>query len=97
MLLISESAHEDHLTLPVCALLQDLGIEIQPVERKDSFALVFWEIADLYHTIPWFRSLSSEEKNQVLTILESDIRSAMIAAGFQAIEKGIEQYKTYYS
>lgn len=97
MLLLSESEYEDQLVLPVCALLKDLGLTIQSFEKNEAVAPVFWEITDFYYTSPWFQNLSSEEKLQFLAFIELEIKSAMIQAGFQAIEQGIQNYITLSS
>ena len=97
MLLLSESEHEDQLVLPVCALLQDLGLTIQPFEKNEAVAPVFWEISDFYDACPWFQNLSETEKLRFLSFIELEIKSAMITAGFQAIERGIQNYTTLSS
>lgn len=97
MLLLSESEREDQLLFPVSALLKDLGLTIQPFEKREAVAPVFWEISDFFYANPWFQNFSSEEKLQFLSFIELEIKSAMIQAGFQAIEKGIQNFRTLSS
>lgn len=92
MKLISETTQEDKIVISISALLNDLEVDIECFESSEALATVFWNVHDFLPKESKLSNLSEQERMQFFHLMEEEIRSAMIIAGYEAIEEEIRKY-----
>lgn len=92
MKIISEAQEEDHMVIAVSYLLGDIGVYAEPFERSEVIAPVFWDASDYLLDYCDAEKIPYIKRQEILLELEEDIRSAMVLAGFEAIQNGFRKY-----
>ena len=91
MKLISECAYEDQLVPGLVSLLRDLNVDACGLRRDDAIASIFWSHEDFSLELPFLKEVSREEMTAMLEDLETEIRKAMVSAGFEVIDKALRR------
>lgn len=91
MKLIAETEDENTLLCGLAALLCDLGVDVDSYTREESIAIAFWNASDCISFPDRLANLSTMKRASFLRFFEDELRQAMLAAGYLAIERALEE------
>ena len=91
MKLIAETQEESSKLNGLSALLLDLGIDVDSYENEEAIAVSFWN-AHVHMPVPERLAAMSElDRAAFLYSIEDQLRAAMLAAGYRAIEQALDR------
>lgn len=91
MKLIAETQEESSKLNGLSALLLDLGIDVDSYENEEAIAVSFWNAHDHMPVPERLAAMSELDRAAFLYSIEDQLRAAMLAAGYRAIEHALDR------
>lgn len=91
MKLIAETQEESSKLNGLSALLLDLGIDVDSYESEEAIAVSFWNAHDHMPVPERLTAMSELDRAAFLYSIEDQLRAAMLAAGYRAIEQALDR------
>lgn len=91
MKLIAETQEESSKLNGLSALLLDLGIDVDSYENEEAIAVSFWNAHDHMPVPERLAAMSELDRATFLYSIEDQLRAAMLAAGYRAIEHALDR------
>lgn len=91
MKLIAETQEESSKLNGLSALLLDLGIDVDSYENEEAIAVSFWNAHDHMPVSERLAAMSELDRATFLYSIEDQLRAAMLAAGYRAIEHALDR------
>lgn len=91
MKLIAETQEESSKLNGLSALLLDLGIDVDSYENEEAIAVFFWNAHDHMPAPERLAAMSELDRAAFLYSIEDQLRAAMLAAGYRAIERALDR------
>lgn len=91
MKLIAETREESSKLNGLSALLLDLGIDVDSYENEEAIAVAFWNAHDHMPIPERLAAMSELDRATFLYSIEDQLRAAMLAAGYRAIEHALNR------
>ena len=89
--LIAETQEESSKLNGLSALLLDLGIDVDSYESEEAIAVSFWNAHDHMPVPERLTAMSELDRAAFLYSIEDQLRAAMLAAGYRAIEQALDR------
>ena len=89
--LIAETQEESSKLNGLSALLLDLGIDVDSYENEEAIAVSFWNAHDHMPVPERLAAMSELDRATFLYSIEDQLRAAMLAAGYRAIEHALDR------
>lgn len=89
--LIAETQEESSKLNGLSALLLDLGIDVDSYENEEAIAVSFWNAHDHMPVPERLAAMSELDRAAFLYSIEDQLRAAMLAAGYRAIEQALDR------
>lgn len=89
--LIAETQEESSKLNGLSALLLDLGIDVDSYENEEAIAVSFWNAHDHMPVPERLAAMSELDRATFLYSIEDQLRAAMLAAGYRAIERALDR------
>lgn len=89
--LIAETQEESSKLNGLSALLLDLGIDVDSYENEEAIAVSFWNAHDHMPVPERLAAMSELDRATFLYSIEDQLRAAMLAAGYRAIEYALDR------
>ena len=89
--LIAETQEESSKLNGLSALLLDLGINVDSYENEEAIAVSFWNAHDHMPVPERLAAMSELDRATFLYSIEDQLRAAMLAAGYRAIEYALDR------
>lgn len=89
--LIAETHEESSKLNGLSALLLDLGIDVDSYENEEAIAVAFWNAHDHMPVPERLAAMSELDRVTFLYSIEDQLRAAMLAAGYRAIEHALDR------
>jgi len=90
MKLISENQYEDQVVAGLTALLCDLGVSADGYKKNEALAVTFLSPSDIELEATSIY-MTHEDQLALIHSIEDNIRTNMIAAGFETIQRAMLQ------
>lgn len=89
--MIAETHEESSKLNGLSALLLDLGIDVDSYENEEAIAVAFWNAYDHMPIPERLAAMSELDRATFLYSIEDQLRAAMLAAGYRAIEHALDR------
>ena len=91
MKLIAETRKENEQLCGLAALLCDLGVDVDSYEQEEAIAVAFLSAHDPMPVPERLAAMPEEDRISFLRSIEDSLRTAMLAAGYLAIERALDR------
>ena len=89
--MIAETREESFKLNGLSALLLDLGIDVDSYENEEAIAVAFWNAQDHMPIPERLAAMSELDRATFLYSIEDQLRAALLAAGYRAIEHALDR------